>query len=218
MDANHPTTTDAPGDVVISSIEQLDNALRELAELEIREKRLKGDLERKVEVLKEDHAERLFVEIDGQRVKFADRRSTLSNAIEQFATEHRGELLTGKGKSRKLNHGELGWKKARDVVEPLPAPKPTAKQPTPLAPFAALCEKLLKSLHKCVEAFAPLKGLTSYVRVTVAVDEATLITGIRDRKVSDEDVKRLGYKFVEGEEKFWHKPAQLQAGSLETVD
>lgn len=218
MDANQPSTTGAPSDVVINTIEELDDALRQLSELDIREKKLKGELDRKVDALKAEHAERLFVEIGEQRVKYADRRSTLSDAIERFAMGRRDELLPAKGKTRKLNHGEIGWKKARDVVVQLPPPKSTAKQPSPLAPFAALCEKLLKTLHKCVEAFLPLKGLTAYVRVTVCVDEATLITAIRDRKVSDDDVKRLGYQFVEGEEKFWHKPAQVNAGSHETVE
>lgn len=218
MDANQPTTAAAPGDVVISSIEELDDALRQLSELDIREKKLKGELDRKVDALKAEHAERLFVDVSGERVKYADRRSTLSDAIEQFATGRRDELLPAKGKTRKLNHGEIGWKKARDVVVQLPPPKPTAKQPTPRSPFAVMCEKLLTALHKCLDTFAPLKGLTPYVRVTVGVDEATLITAIRDRKVSDDDVKRLGYQFVQGEEEFWHKPAQVQAGSHETVE
>lgn len=208
----------ATNELVIETIEQLDDALRQLSELDIREKKAKGELERKVDALKEEFASRLVVEIDGAQVKYADRRSMLSDAIERFASGRKAELLPEKSKTRKLNHGEIGWKKARDVVAQLPAPKPTAKQPKPLAPFAAMCAKLLAALHKCAEAFPPLKGLTAYVRVTVVVDEATLITAIRDRKVTDDEVKRLGYRFVEGEDEFFFKPAKIVAGSLETVE
>lgn len=216
--ASSVTAPAAPQEFVIGSIEELDDALRQMSELDGREKKLKADLDRKVEALKEEFAGRLLVEIDGESVKFADRRSILSDAIERFASGRKAELLPEKAKTRKLNHGEIGWKKARDVVAQLPAPAPTKKQPKPVTPYAALCDKLLKALQKCVEAFPLLKGLAPYVRVTVAVDEATLITAIRDRKLTDDEVARLGYRFVEGEDEFFFKPAKVQAASLETVE
>lgn len=208
--------TDTP-ECVIESLEQLDGAMRELAQLDGMEATCKAELDKQIKTLNEAHAARLVTDIGGKAVKFADRRSILSDAIERYATAHRAELLPAKKKSRELNHGEIGWKKSRDMVIPIAAPATTEAVPKPKSILDTWVEKLLEQLHWVLGEWEPLKGLTAYVRIKVETDEAGLITAYRDRKVSDAQMTALGYRFETGEEKFWCKPAAPKAASLETL-
>lgn len=209
-----PASTDV---LSLASTEALDAALRELGTMAGTEKKLKAALDKAVEELKAKHAEKLVVEVDGEPVKFADRRSILLDAIERFSTAHRQELIVN-GKSRRLNHGEIGFKKARDVVEQLPAPKITEKNPEPKSPLETWVAKLTVQLVTVLAKFTHLAGVAPYVRIQVSVDEASLITAIRDKRVDADGVKRLGYKFVPGGDEFWCKPSAVDAGSVESVE
>ena len=101
------------------SIEEVDTMLQELGRLDALEARNAADLEKAISQLKEKFGDRNFVDVDGETMPVADRRTALTTAIAAFAEPRKADLISAKRRFVKLNHGRFGWKKDRDTCEPV---------------------------------------------------------------------------------------------------
>lgn len=92
----------------IKNWEEVDAALREIAEAELALGDIEAELNRQIIGAKK---------VAEQESKpYADRSSKLERDVKEFVTDHRDEL--GKAKSRSLNFGEVGFRLSTTISVP----------------------------------------------------------------------------------------------------
>lgn len=95
----------------------VDRILLELAWLEDVEKRADLDCKTDIDFAKTTCDARKVVDVDGERVPIGERRQALEAAALEYCDAHFAELLDGvRGKTCKLTHGKVSWKKSRAAL------------------------------------------------------------------------------------------------------
>lgn len=93
---------------VLKSWEEVDKALREIAEKEIILGDIDGDMNKQINGIKAIAAQ--------EAKQHQDRIDKLSNDIKEFVLEHREEL--GNKKTKSLNFGECGFRQSTTITIP----------------------------------------------------------------------------------------------------
>ena len=120
----------------LTSWEDVDDRLKEIASLQAEVEAEEAELTERIARLKDEYIGRV------KRKKEEIERKTLE--IRAFAEAHRGDF---DGKSKKLNHGVVGWRKSTKLI-----------------------------IRRVADTLARLKdlGLEEYIRIKESVDKAAL--------------------------------------------
>ena len=218
-------TSDAPtpflvpdpktGDVLITSDSAADHALRELAYISAHKAALNAKCDQDAAKLKEQCEAAQVVEIAGETISYKARSQSLTAALERFIRSKYPTLKQGSGpRSLKLTHGKLCWQKSRakvDFIKGGSAAK-TVQAIDEATQWAdgngrGLIEKiarLLKSIRLFVET--PIRYVGLVVTLKATIDRTLALKSYKAQQLSDEDLKKLGLKFVAGGDKFVAKP------------
>jgi phage host-nuclease inhibitor protein Gam len=111
--AKTPPKRRLPAVPVLNSVADVDCALHEMAFLDVVAARANATAQLQIGFAKERCAAALVVDVDGTPTPLADRKMALENATLKFCDAHCTAVLEGvKGKTRRLTHGEIKWKKS----------------------------------------------------------------------------------------------------------
>lgn len=191
------------------SPEAADSLLKEISDLDALEAKIGAECEAKCNAIRADYNAKLYLQIDGEEVSIADRRSALVSALEAFATANRLALLDTSGKkSVDLNHGTIGWRQQPGRLEPVDG-LPNAGNPKILDKIhEALCATL-KGLHMLGLGL----GLASFIKCQISWNRKALLDGLENKQFSKADLKRIGFVAIEGDDKFYASPKKQDLSS-----
>ncbi len=193
-----------------SSRDEADTIVLELSRLDAIEARNKADCDRAVATQKALYSARNKTVVDDVEWAIADRRSSLERALESFADANRTELLEGKGKSVKCNHGVYGWRKKPDRLEPVDDQTKAGR--------ASLLDKLYAF---CVEMLITFEGLSTAalqcVNPQITWDHKALLSAREKKRIDGDELRKIGFRVVEGEDEFYVKPSAVHLSSQSTA-
>lgn len=186
----------------LESVADVDRGLFELAYLENVEGRANADCKQQIATAKQECADRLFVPVDGKPMAIADRRKALENAILDFCDRRYRDVLDGvKGKTRKLTHGEVAWKRSRAKLGFLDGATPDevlaiADESAPQE--AGLAASVLKLLQKI--KITPNLTAAMLCKVDVKLDAVAVWKAYQAGAISIEDLEEVLLTVVKSEE------------------
>lgn len=187
----------------VESLHGLDGALRCLSWIDHRRAQIEAVTKLAVDRTKERIGRRLFVEVDGagEPVGFQTLRETYERAILDYVEQHPQEFVDGARKSRKLGHGEAGFRQ-QPVGVGFKAGETAAK----------VLKKVIAEHGLIAKVIAWLKRLKidGIVRVTLALDMAELRKAAQAGTL---DSGRLpeGMKVIGGKDAAFCKPSDYTA-------
>lgn len=205
-----------PPAVVCRSLEDADELLRqwsELLALEAQAKLAKSEATKKAAA---EFKAALFVEFPpandspGGKVSFADRIAQFESAIRAYAEKHRDRILLDKLKSRKLEFGAIGWEKADDSIAEYSG--------QPKEGNAAILEELETHLRESLSSYEELPAeLLDCLTIKITWSREAIAKALELKKVTRDDVRKIGFKFEEGQDEFFARPTKPSGKSIETV-
>lgn len=184
----------------IQSIEQLDQALRELGELQGRERQLQVDCDREVAAIKARYQGLMTCAVNGCQQPIPERRAALEKQIEEYCSAHRSEILEGKAKSVELTHGKISWRKSPSTVAEL-------EGGTWSKHIAAVMEAVTTAMKR-VKVISSVAA-ASIMRVKIDVDKKAALQLYTTAQLSTAQLRRLGLAVQEGDEKISIEPAAV---------
>lgn len=185
----------------LSSRDELDRALLDLAQLAAVEASLEADCAVECARIKDRFQALMVVRDAAGQASFADRRAELEGLIIDYCAEHRAELLPAGRKSLELTHGVVGWRlgKASVRVEGGPA-------------WSKLVDGLVAAVRK---ALGKLAGLVATAKAdeffTVAVnpDKRAILAAYDAGTLKPRRCAQLGLQILPAEERFYIEPAKV---------
>jgi phage host-nuclease inhibitor protein Gam len=204
--ANPPTPPSGPA---ISSLDEADRTLAELGRLDALEAKASADCDRLIAQAKERCAAALVVEVDGVEVAIATRRDQLRDGLRVWADANRADLLEDGKKSRKLNHGEIGWRMQRDKLGAVPGGT--------IAGNATVLDQVIAHLQRACDRFKLFAaGTLRFIKIQVSFDRTALLSAHARGEVSAKELKAAGYELVAGDDEFYATPAKVDLASQPT--
>ena len=191
------------------TLADVDELLGELSVMTARQKSIESDLAGKLEALVNASKDKMTVDVDGQRIGFADRTKSIETALETWCAAHRRELLEEGAKSRKLPHGEIGWEKAKDTIDPT---KSKEKKGNPDA-----LDSVKSFLRQSMAAFTDFSSaLCDCLTLDAAWSKTDLHKGLDGGKFTADEMRSVGFKKSTGQDEFFVRPAEVSLESLPT--
>lgn len=184
----------------IHSIEQLDQALRELGEIQGKERQLQADCDREVAAVKSRYQSLMTCAVNGCQQPISERRAALERQIEEFCSARRDELLEGSAKSLQLTHGKIGWRKSPATVVELEGGS-WAKH------IAAAMEAVTTALKR-VKLIGSVAA-AALLRIKIDLDKKSALQLYTTAQLTAAQLKRLGLAVQDGEEKISIEPAAV---------
>lgn len=195
----------------IDSREDLEAALRELAQLDALENAANQELGLAAIKLKREMEKRLTISRCGLSTTIADWRVEVKRAAELYCTVNKPALLEGDAKSAQLNHGVVGWRKSPDTIEPVDPALPKGN-PTWLKKLKDAIVKALRTF----KFFVQVPVLQVY-KVEPAVDVAALKGLLQKGLVKPAEGRSIGFELKEGADKFFITPNPAELASQPSV-
>lgn len=185
---------------VITSTEELDQALAVLGDLNAQEQCITAELDQKLAAVRDQYSAAYTVELMSGPVPMAEVKENLVNAIERYCDDHRSELLTGDKKSVELVHGVIGWRKKPDrVVELELTEEEEAKG------ILQYCRTLaLKALEGAKKIFKC--ALLDVVRVKTEWNKSEILKRVNDRAITPAQLTKAGLSIERGDDHFYCEP------------
>lgn len=196
----------------IRNPDQLNDALRDLGNVNHAERMLSSECNEQVERVKEKYAALMYTSVNGQKVSIKERRAELQGAIELYCEAHREEILEEGEKSRRLTAGLIGWRKQKDTIKPLG--KTTEK-----SLIEKVFEGLFERIAKTIAAFTVSRAIdtASVVSFELKWNKAGILKQLSENKMKPNDLKPLGFKFVEGGDEFYCTPDEATVEPRENI-
>jgi hypothetical protein len=196
-----------PSVEAIPSLEAADFVLAELADLDATERELKAGCDQELTLVREKWAAQMTLVCDGEQITFADRRQSLVEALEVFATEKRDEIFGQEKKSTALNHGEFGFKLSNPRLESLEdgPPKSYGKA------LDAIVEKLTAALGRLKLLFAGGDG--QFLKVQLVLDRQALLAAAKKKTIGAAELRKAGLKYAPPADVFFVKPKAQEVAS-----
>lgn len=197
----------------ITTLDQADEALRELAELARIETAATTRYNQVASAAKVVQEEKLMLERDGQPVKLADRRDKLKADLEIFALENKSLICIDGKKSRVLNHGTIGFEMSRPRIEVLEAEKDEDT-----SRWEVMRKKVLKALVAALSAMRlGLNKLNaSLITLKIDVDKRGVLAAYKAEEINDSHLQRMGLRHVAAQDEFWCEPKAEAISSHES--
>lgn len=195
--------------IVITSSEELDSALAVLGDLKNAETKANAELDQALTKVRDEHAGKFKVELlSGELVPIEDVQKQLVTQIETYCNKHRKKLLTGEKKSVDLNHGVIGWRKAKDAVIDLPMTDD---------------DKAKGLLHKCLSVMLAYLGtltlklgklpISSLVSVKVTWCKGDILKAFDAKQVTAAALAKQGLEVTRGRDEFYCEPKSEKRAS-----
>ncbi|HEY2252489.1 MAG TPA: hypothetical protein VGH74_15555 [Planctomycetaceae bacterium] len=197
---------------VVSSIEELDQVLSELARVARVEAQSAAAVDAKITALKNEAAADLVVHLTGSRgqehmVIFADWKMGLETAAEGFAKDWRPQLLLDGQKSRDLNHGTFGWRQSPAGLDALEGMPPAGDN--------TILKKILTALRAALVRLASFAvGGERFIDVKLSWRKKELLTAFQDGFITRATLKKTGFQLREATDVFFLKPDVDKVESL----
>ena len=191
----------APAAIVappITSLAELDQALAAMGRMDATEAEINAQAaQAAAEIIKQNES-RLFVDVAGVPVAFADYRAALETAAEKFCAANRANIVEAGRKSRELNHGKFGWRGTKEGL-------------LPLADFdekgnPELLEELLGSLREKLASENDTLDFTRYVDIKLAWSKSELLSDFQKRIIQPRTLARTGFTLKPKGEEFFAEP------------
>lgn len=195
---------------MIETLQQADEALREMAELDARKEGITAQCDAEINEVKARYAEQLVVKVGRSKMPLADRYEQLGTELQEFGSNHPELVMEGDKKSVKLNHGSLGFKSAPAKLVALEDEKTLLK---------SLAAKVMPALLKALDLVKLLTGFDSskILSIDVKLDKAGLLKAWKDNVLPDERLAKIGLKVEQSGDEFWSKPDAKSVRSLPTA-
>ena len=179
----------------IKSLEDCDLVLAELSWLRDQGDTLAARLSQKIAALTTETNASAVVEIDGDRVRMADRVEVLELAIEKWLAKNIAGKLPDGAKSIDLPHGRVGL---RQTVLSVSVPK-SVKDDVILTAIDGLALGLVRKLLSFVQRFVKSLGvsLSDLITVKTSVNTSGIKKAISNKHITAETVRGLGLEVVE---------------------
>lgn len=183
----------------IASREELNAAVGELARLNAQAKRIDAECDAAIKRLKDEAAEKKVHYVDEVPFSIEEWCKILNERIELYCENNRDELLADGEKSVRLTHGVIGWRKAKDYVEPLNK-RPEKWWLQKIIDFTI--EKILKAVNTFSPDETDIKA-ADLVKVDLKWDKAAMLKGVSDGRMKPNHLKPFGFAFREGSDEFY---------------
>ena len=181
----------------ITSREELNEAVGELARLNAQVKQIDSQCDADIKRLKDKAAEEKVHYVDDVPYSIEEWCKILNERVGLYCENNRDELLADGEKSVRLTHGVIGWRKAKDYVEPL-------NKKAEKWWLQKIIDATIDSILKAVNKFAPSSIKTAdVVKVDLKWDKAAMIKGIAEGRMKPDDLKPFGFAFREGSDEFY---------------
>jgi phage host-nuclease inhibitor protein Gam len=189
-----------------TSREAADELLLEMGRLNALQARNKADFEKELATLKQKYSARNTVDVDGKPMAIADRMIQFEVALAEYAEANKAELIDEKKRSVKLNFGAIGWRKQPDGLEAVDGQSNAGRA------------SLLDRLHEYgIEQMATFPDLSqpalACLNVQITWRRDALLHAAQDKRVDAVELRRIGFKVVEGEDNLQLKPAPVDLSS-----
>jgi len=189
-----------------TSREAADELLHELGRLDAIEARNEADLKREVAALTRFYSARNRVIVGGLAVAIADRRVAIDVALEAYAQAHKDELISEKKRSVKLNFGTLSWRKQSDGLEPVDGQSNAGR--------ATLLDKLMEFIVEKLSTYPDLsEAAIQCLNPQISWRRPELLHAAQAKRIDAVELRRIGFKVVEGEDHFNRKPNPVDLSS-----
>lgn len=195
----------------IRSLEAADSALAELADLEATEQEIDAACTQELSLVRARHAAGLQLVIDGRPVKIADRKTELQLALQEFAEKYGEQVFDEGAKSKKLTHGEFGFRLSPAKLEPIEggAPKSFGEK------LDAIVHGLQRALGKFKTLFAA--GDDKFLKVQIVLDRQALLSAAKRKELTAAELRKVGLQLGGGEDVFFAKPKSREVKSTSAV-
>ena len=178
----------------IATEAELDQALAELAWLDTTRAEAEAVLARQVEQLEMETQQRLRVRVGRSVVGFTDRQTDLRAAVEAYATEHREQLLAGgKGKTRKLTHGQISWS-AKPAAVAFADGATEDQVAAAIETQTGILARLLRLLGRLKLRGLPL---TRWLRVKPALDRQQILAAFKAGELTADDLAAVHLQVIQ---------------------
>lgn len=201
--------SDTPYVTAIRSLEAADLALAELANLDATEKQIDGECAEECTLVREKFSARCQLVIEGRPIKIADRRAELEAALEVFAEKYGKQVFDEGAKSKKLNHGEFGFRKSNPKLEAIEGGPPKSFGAT----LDAIIEGLRKALAKTRLLFAGKVCDDRFLKIQVVLDRQALLTAAKKKEIGNVELRKVGLRFPAREDVFFVNPKAKEVAS-----
>lgn len=199
----------------IESLDDVDAALVELAWINARESTLQADCEARVAQIQTDAQDRMYLEVEGHVLSFADRRAHLDQAVRVFCETNKTEILSDSGKkSRDLTHGTIGWRQTQLKIAP--APGTDTKRVLSLIDKAVELTKSIVSLLGRLKLFGLPLGSLIELKPSLSLTKAK--DAYKQQKLTAANLKKLGLVAIEPHDEFYLEVAKLAVRTEATGD
>ena len=198
----------------IQSRDQADEALRELGEMDRIEAAAVARCNQAIEPIRLECEGRLYREVDGVSVKFADRRVALQQDLEAFAVSNRKTLFDEK-KSIDLNHGTIGFRLSKPSIEVV-----EADEEGQASVWNGVKERIVKALIKalCALRLGVGKVSAALINVSVAPNKTAALARLKAQEVTEAQLEKIGLRYVPAEDRFFCEPKAELIGSHESSE
>lgn len=181
----------------IKDRDQLNSAMERLAKLSSLSAEVDSECDQKLQEIKATYATRKVVKESG--LTFEEEGEQLREAIEEYCDANRKTLIVEGQKSLRLTHGTIGWHKGKDTI------KAAKKKDTEKKMLERLIELFMAGLQLLLTKCKVSENIKTSDAITVsfAWNKAGLIKSLNDKKITPDDLKPFGFKFVPGEDAFY---------------
>lgn len=200
-----------PEDPEITSINDVETALQEIAFLDASQAVQDGILESEIHAARKQHAENCVFRVGNSRTTFAERSAKLTSLVEKFAAAHPAEFQADGKKSRRLQFGSIEFRTlpARVTYADGETAGTVAKRISGIAAFAksitAWAAKLaFPALLRGRKIPGSAIGLQLVPKIDLAVAAKSLAAGILKAK----ELEALGLSIADESESITVKPAK----------
>lgn len=195
---------------VPTSREEADRLILEIGRANALEEFNDADHKKAAAALKADYSARNVVVVEGVKVPIADYRTQREEAVAAWAQANRDSLISEKLKTLKLNFGALQWKKAPDALEGLDGQGNSGR--------ASLLDKLHEYLVDKLMKFPDLsQAALCCLNPQLTWRRSALLAARQDGRLEADELRKIGFKVVAGEEAITIKPSPVDLSSQPTT-
>lgn len=189
----------------LKTLEEIDQALYELSWIDHQQRIIDAQNQQEIDALKKSQASRFDLLVEGVPTTLAERRQTVSAAIQVWSGKHLDEHLVEPKRSLDLPHGTVGKRslplaiecsegvKPRDVIDKLDH-KTGFRQ--------AITDLAMKVIGRCT--------LGMFVEFKPQLSMISLRNAYKAKRVTDRALNSLGLQVRKESDEMFHEPARYE--------
>jgi len=174
----------------IASVDELDQYIRLIGKIDLGIEANETDMNVQLTEIKRSH--------QAQHAELAAQRSILLAQVQAYVTMHREEVLGAKAKTRKLNFGQVGWRKLPDRIEGLPG-----KGSDEMERLCAAVDRLKETRPE------------PFGEITIHTDRYLMRSDVK--KLGDGDLSQIGLNRQAGADEFFVQADKEKLREVENV-